>query len=217
MLAQKSVITELQAADRRRQTVITEMLAADRRRQKQFTEALKLIKRLQTQMTEFERQQGPAKGPAQHQRAPRRLGNWHQSDGHEVGLDGPRPFTAVLAARDANTNGVDRTQFSETKRCCRYYLIGIVKMENCVAGIMETVCGNTISSSPLYSSGKGNALSVVESHGQDLVPSKPKKSKPNTMQEATEMAIKVMDKRIRTFADRQTKSKRKFEDTSRNT
>ncbi|GJY61322.1 putative reverse transcriptase domain-containing protein [Tanacetum coccineum] len=34
-------------------------------------------------------------------------------------------------------------------------------------------------------------------------------SKPKTMQEATEMAIKVMDKRIRTFADRQTKNKRK--------
>ncbi|GJS19886.1 putative reverse transcriptase domain-containing protein [Tanacetum coccineum] len=42
-------------------------------------------------------------------------------------------------------------------------------------------------------------------------------SKPKTMQEATEMAIEVMDKRIRTFADRQTESKRKFEDTSRNT
>ncbi|GJY12711.1 hypothetical protein Tco_0382020, partial [Tanacetum coccineum] len=44
------VITEMLAADRRRQIVITEMLAADRRRQKQFTEELKLIKRLQTQM-----------------------------------------------------------------------------------------------------------------------------------------------------------------------
>ncbi|GJR97453.1 hypothetical protein Tco_0269627 [Tanacetum coccineum] len=65
VLAQLSVITELQAADRRRQAVITEMLAADCRRQKQFTEALKLLKRLQTQMTEFERQQGPAKGHAQ--------------------------------------------------------------------------------------------------------------------------------------------------------
>ncbi|GJQ97182.1 putative reverse transcriptase domain-containing protein [Tanacetum coccineum] len=42
-------------------------------------------------------------------------------------------------------------------------------------------------------------------------------SKPKTMQEATELAIEVMDKRIRTFADRQTESKRKFEDTSRNT
>ncbi|GJX76810.1 reverse transcriptase domain-containing protein [Tanacetum coccineum] len=34
-------------------------------------------------------------------------------------------------------------------------------------------------------------------------------SKPKTIQEATEMAIKVMDKRIRTFADRQTENKRK--------
>ncbi|GJS95364.1 hypothetical protein Tco_0802332 [Tanacetum coccineum] len=53
------------APDRRRQTVIIEMLAADHRRQKQLTKALKLIKRLQTQMAEFERQQGPAKGPTQ--------------------------------------------------------------------------------------------------------------------------------------------------------
>ncbi|GJV88922.1 putative reverse transcriptase domain-containing protein [Tanacetum coccineum] len=34
-------------------------------------------------------------------------------------------------------------------------------------------------------------------------------SKPKTMQEETEMAIEVMDKRIRTFADRQTENKRK--------
>ncbi|GJS90707.1 hypothetical protein Tco_0773343 [Tanacetum coccineum] len=65
VVAHQAVITELQTADRRRQAVITEMMAADRRRQKQFIEALKLLKRLQTQMTEFERQQGPAKGPAQ--------------------------------------------------------------------------------------------------------------------------------------------------------
>ncbi|GKG31159.1 hypothetical protein Tco_0423647, partial [Tanacetum coccineum] len=34
-------------------------------------------------------------------------------------------------------------------------------------------------------------------------------SKPKTMQEATEMEIEVMDKRIRTFVDRQTENKRK--------
>ncbi|GKC38065.1 hypothetical protein Tco_1050449 [Tanacetum coccineum] len=53
VLGQQAVITELQAADRRRQAAITELLAADRRRQAQFIEALKLLKRLQTQMTEF--------------------------------------------------------------------------------------------------------------------------------------------------------------------
>ncbi|GKF38921.1 hypothetical protein Tco_0118982 [Tanacetum coccineum] len=65
VVAQQVMITKLHAADRKRQAAITKMLAADRRRQKQFIEALKLVKRLQTQMTEFERQQGPAKGPAQ--------------------------------------------------------------------------------------------------------------------------------------------------------
>ncbi|GJX22467.1 hypothetical protein Tco_0226912 [Tanacetum coccineum] len=65
VVAQQTVITELQAADRKRQEAITEMLAADHRRQEQFIEALRLLKRLQTHMTEFERQHGPAKGPAQ--------------------------------------------------------------------------------------------------------------------------------------------------------
>ncbi|GJY14399.1 hypothetical protein Tco_0384821 [Tanacetum coccineum] len=65
VLGQQAVITELQAADRRRYAAITELLAADRKRQAQFIEVLKLLKRLQTQMTEFESQQGPAKGLAQ--------------------------------------------------------------------------------------------------------------------------------------------------------
>ncbi|GKA77336.1 hypothetical protein Tco_0783797 [Tanacetum coccineum] len=65
VLVQQAVITELQAADRRRQAAITELLAMDRKRQAQFIEALKLLKRLQTQMTEFESRQGPAKGPTQ--------------------------------------------------------------------------------------------------------------------------------------------------------
>ncbi|GJT98169.1 putative reverse transcriptase domain-containing protein [Tanacetum coccineum] len=60
-----SDLARAEKADRRRQAVIIEILVANHRRQNQFIEALKLLKRLQTQMTEFERQQGPAKGPAQ--------------------------------------------------------------------------------------------------------------------------------------------------------
>ncbi|GKE29511.1 reverse transcriptase domain-containing protein, partial [Tanacetum coccineum] len=41
-------------------------------------------------------------------------------------------------------------------------------------------------------------------------------SKPKTMQEATEMATELMDKKIRTLAEKQAANKRKFEDTSRN-
>ncbi|GJZ62345.1 hypothetical protein Tco_0618482 [Tanacetum coccineum] len=51
VVAQRSEIAELQAADRRRQT--------------QFTEALKLLKTLQTQFTSLQSRQGPARGPAQ--------------------------------------------------------------------------------------------------------------------------------------------------------
>nr|GFB34666.1 hypothetical protein [Tanacetum cinerariifolium] len=42
-------------------------------------------------------------------------------------------------------------------------------------------------------------------------------SKPKTMQEAVEIATDLMDKKIRTFTERETASKRKFENTSRNT
>nr|GFB66875.1 hypothetical protein [Tanacetum cinerariifolium] len=41
-------------------------------------------------------------------------------------------------------------------------------------------------------------------------------SKPKAMQEATEMATGLMDKKIRTYAERQATNKRKFKDTSRN-
>nr|GFC48234.1 hypothetical protein [Tanacetum cinerariifolium] len=42
-------------------------------------------------------------------------------------------------------------------------------------------------------------------------------SKPKTMQEAIEIATELMDKKVRTFAERKTASKRKFENTSRTT
>nr|GFC66465.1 hypothetical protein [Tanacetum cinerariifolium] len=42
-------------------------------------------------------------------------------------------------------------------------------------------------------------------------------SKPKTMQKAIEIATELMDKKIRTFAERETASKKKFENTSRNT
>nr|GEZ60834.1 hypothetical protein [Tanacetum cinerariifolium] len=41
-------------------------------------------------------------------------------------------------------------------------------------------------------------------------------SKLKTMQEATEMATGLMDKKIRTYTERQAANKRKFEDTSQN-
>ncbi|GJR72198.1 hypothetical protein Tco_0084563 [Tanacetum coccineum] len=65
VMGQQAVISQLQAADRKSQVVTLEMLQADYQRQVQLTKALKLLKGLQTQMVEFQRQHGPAKGPAQ--------------------------------------------------------------------------------------------------------------------------------------------------------
>ncbi|GJR75763.1 hypothetical protein Tco_0088128 [Tanacetum coccineum] len=65
VMAQQSEITELQAADRRRQSVISDLLKADHQRQRQLVEALKIVKSLKTQMIELQRQQGPAKDPAE--------------------------------------------------------------------------------------------------------------------------------------------------------
>ncbi|GJR67948.1 hypothetical protein Tco_0014013 [Tanacetum coccineum] len=65
VLAQQSEIAELQAADRRKDSVITELLKADHRRQRHLVETLKIVKSLKTQMIELQRQQGPAKDPAE--------------------------------------------------------------------------------------------------------------------------------------------------------
>ncbi|GJT90121.1 hypothetical protein Tco_1078966 [Tanacetum coccineum] len=65
VMSQHAVISQLQAADRKSQVVTLEMLQADYQRQVQLTKALELLKGLQTQMAEFQRQLGPAKGPAQ--------------------------------------------------------------------------------------------------------------------------------------------------------
>ncbi|GJV52431.1 hypothetical protein Tco_1448172 [Tanacetum coccineum] len=65
VMAQQSEIAELQAADRRRESVFTELLKADHRRQRHLVETLKIVKSLKTQMIELQRQQGPAKDPAE--------------------------------------------------------------------------------------------------------------------------------------------------------
>ncbi|GJU72377.1 hypothetical protein Tco_1263782 [Tanacetum coccineum] len=65
VMTQQSEIVELQAADQRRQTVISELLKADHRRQRHLVETLKIVKSLKTQMIELQRQQGPAKDPAE--------------------------------------------------------------------------------------------------------------------------------------------------------
>ncbi|GJZ13981.1 hypothetical protein Tco_0549211 [Tanacetum coccineum] len=65
VMAQQSEITEMQATDHRRQAVITDLLKVDYRMQRQLVETLKIVKSLKAQMIELQRQQGPAKDPAE--------------------------------------------------------------------------------------------------------------------------------------------------------
>ncbi|GJX26610.1 hypothetical protein Tco_0232906 [Tanacetum coccineum] len=58
-------LASYRSANHRRQRVILELLASDHKRQVQLTKTLSCLKGLQTQMVEFQRQHGPAKGPAQ--------------------------------------------------------------------------------------------------------------------------------------------------------
>ncbi|GJT62249.1 putative reverse transcriptase domain-containing protein [Tanacetum coccineum] len=60
-----SEISELQSADVGDRQCLQRCCERTTRGRVNFTKALKLVKRLQTQMAELQRQQGPAKGPAQ--------------------------------------------------------------------------------------------------------------------------------------------------------
>nr|GEV37532.1 hypothetical protein [Tanacetum cinerariifolium] len=100
--------------------------------------------------------------------------------------------TTALAARDAlrSTNGDDchNSGTGELALLCgRMFFEEADKIEKYVGGLPNMIHGSVVA------------------------------SKPKTMQEAIEIATELMDKKIRTFAERKTASKRKFENTSRNT
>nr|GEV88842.1 putative reverse transcriptase domain-containing protein [Tanacetum cinerariifolium] len=100
--------------------------------------------------------------------------------------------TAALAARDAlrSTNGDDSHHFGTGELallCERMFLEESNKIEKYIRGLPDLIHGSVVA------------------------------SKLKTMQEAVEIETELMDKKIHTFAKRDTASKRKFENTSRNT
>ncbi|GJV96042.1 reverse transcriptase domain-containing protein [Tanacetum coccineum] len=100
--------------------------------------------------------------------------------------------TAALAARDAdkNTNGDDSyiSGAGELALFCeRMFLEEYDKIEKYISGLPDMIHGSVVT------------------------------SKTKTMQDAVEIKTELMDKKICTFVECHTESKRKFEDTSRNT
>nr|GFC67473.1 hypothetical protein [Tanacetum cinerariifolium] len=95
----------------------------------------------------------------------------------------------ALAARDAlkSTNGDDSHNSRTGVRRTEVFSEEADKIEKYVGGLPDMIHGSVVA------------------------------SKPKMMQEAIEIATELMDKKIRNFAERETASKRKFENTSRNT
>nr|GEY00942.1 hypothetical protein [Tanacetum cinerariifolium] len=102
---------------------------------------------------------------------------------------------AALAACDVNRTGDDshtsgtgvrRTEREFSLLCVRTYLEESDWVERYIGGLPDSIHGSVAA------------------------------SKPKTMQEANKMATGLMDKKIRTYVERQAANKRKFEDTSRN-
>ncbi|GJT91202.1 reverse transcriptase domain-containing protein [Tanacetum coccineum] len=165
--------------------------------------------------------------------------------------------TAALAARDANTNGVDShnsgtgtegvvelTQWIEKMETV--FRISNCSVENQIKFSTCTLLGNALTWWNSHVRTVGNDIAYAMTWTElkkkmtdkycprtkikklkvelwelkdkiekyvgglpDMIHGSVVASKPKTMQEATEMAIKVIDKRIHTFADHQTENKRK--------
>nr|GEX79943.1 hypothetical protein [Tanacetum cinerariifolium] len=196
VLGQISEIRELQAADRRRQTVISELLRLDHRRS---TKTLESRTALQGQITALQGQK----------MAPKRITR-------------STPATTTTTTTTSVTDAQLKALIDQ----------GIT---NALAAHQETINATSVTNAQLKAmidQGVTAALAARDALRNDdrkILSSKRDQetrngtlgfevaSKPNTMQEAIEIATELMDKKIRTFAERETASKRKFENTLRNT
>ncbi|GJT19865.1 putative reverse transcriptase domain-containing protein [Tanacetum coccineum] len=128
--------------------------------------------------------------------------------------------TAALAVRDANTNGVDshnsitgaRRNERATRETVGNDIAYAMTWTEQKKKMTNKYCPRTEIKKlevELMFPEESDKIEKYFGGLPDMIHGSVVASKPKTMQEATKMAIKVMDKRIRTFADRQTENKRK--------
>nr|GEU48617.1 hypothetical protein [Tanacetum cinerariifolium] len=219
------------------QTEIRDLRAADRRRQTQLVEALTLLRTLQTQMVALQSQQRPARDPTQPDKMPPRKAprtkttlttatattpmtdatiralisrvenqvmfatctlhgvalTWCKSHvktvGHDAAYGVPwNTLVKMMTAKYYPRNEIKKLEIEiwELKElallCERMFPEESDKIEKYVSGLLDMI-------------------------HRSVMAYKPKK-----MQDADEFATELMDKKIRTFAKRQTKNKRKQDD-----
>nr|GEX89112.1 hypothetical protein [Tanacetum cinerariifolium] len=121
---------------------------------------------------------------------------------------------AALAARDANRTGDDsHTSGTGIRRTERIELKKKMADKYCPRNEMKKI------KTGFWNLKVQEESDMVERYIgglTDLIYESVTAWKPKTMQEAIEMATGLMDKKIRTYAERQAANKRKFEDTSQN-
>ncbi|GJR05108.1 hypothetical protein Tco_0528092 [Tanacetum coccineum] len=234
VMAQQSEISELRAADQRRQTVISELTESRLSEAEAVSRDPKVVKSLKDQYgTELQRSTRDLLGFVQSQSYQKEDGIWHQEGrptreprGKASHARTPPSIgvTAVLAARATTRNG-DDSHTSGT---------GVRRNERTIGEFTSNQRFIEMVPTP-YSSG-GEEWPRIETQTVDFMIGVPEEtdkieryvggmpdsiyssvvaSKPKTMQEAIEMATDLMDRRINTLAERQTENKRKFEDAPR--
>nr|GEX02801.1 hypothetical protein [Tanacetum cinerariifolium] len=201
----------------RRQTVILELLRIDHRRSIEITE---LRTALQGQMTALQGQKQMAPKRTTRSTADQETINATSVTNAQLQAMIDQGVTAALATRDAlrsmngddshnSGTGVRRTE--QANRECTY--TDFLKCQPLPFKVIKGVAS-------LYQwmfSEESDKIKKYVGGLPDMIHKSVVASKPKTMQEAIEFATKLMDKKIRTFAERETATKRKFENTLRNT
>nr|GFA37133.1 hypothetical protein [Tanacetum cinerariifolium] len=211
VLGQMTEIRELHTTDRRRQIVISEMLRADHRRS---TEIIGLRTVLQGQ-----KQMAPKR--TTRSTTDQETINTTLVTNAQLQAMIDQGVTASLTARDAlrskngddshnSETGVRRTEratrectYTDFLKCQPLHFKG-------TKGELALLCGRMFSE-------ESNKIEKYIGGLPDMIHGSVVVSKLKTMQEAVEIATELMDKKIRTLAEHETASKRKLENTSRNT
>nr|GFA37770.1 hypothetical protein [Tanacetum cinerariifolium] len=239
VLGQMSEIRELHAADRRMQTVISELLRIDHRRSTEISELRTALQgqvtALQAQVTTLLGHQGLAGDPTQPE-LPEEAGG---SVRRTKRATRECTYTDFLKCQPLHFKGTERVTVGHEaaygmswktlmkmmidKYCPRNEIM-ILEMElwklkvkgTDLASYTQRFQESALLCRRMFSE-EADKIEKYVGGLPDMIHRSVVASKPKTMQEAIEIATELMDKKVRTFAERETASKRKFENTSRNT
>nr|GEU68967.1 hypothetical protein [Tanacetum cinerariifolium] len=198
------------------QTKIAGLWAADRTRQTHLVESLTLLKTLQTQMAALQSQQGPVKGIANALAARDTDRSQNGKDNHDSGTGVRRQ--APPAHECTYLDFIKcKPLYSKVKTIGHdvAYEMTWINMKNkmtdkyCPRGEIKKL------EVEMWNLKVKDKIERYVGDFPDMIHESVMASKPKTIQDAVEFATELMDKKIRTFVERQTENKRKFEDTSK--